>query len=80
MTYYLRELSPPPVNYFKDGSDLNTADRIYNVQESQRKYEDLIQENLWLKDQIEKKRQGQPMESHPVYLRQIERGTQHLGG
>ncbi len=31
MTYYLRELSPPPVNYFKDGSDLNTADRIYNV-------------------------------------------------
>ena len=30
MSYYNRDLSPP-INYYKDVSNLNTADRGYNV-------------------------------------------------
>lgn len=70
MAYYLRETSP----VYKDSMELNTADRMYSVEESQRKYEELVQENLWLKDQIDRKRTGQPIDINPVYYREVQRG------
>lgn len=50
MSYYRRQISPD--REFKDSQEYSTAEKYYDVEESQRRYEDLIQENLWLKDQI----------------------------
>ena len=50
MSYYRREISPE--RPFKDFQDYSTAEKFYDLEESQRKYEELIQENLWLKEQI----------------------------
>ena len=38
--------------------DFSTADRFYDMEESQRRYQELVQENVWLKQQIERNRQS----------------------
>lgn len=63
---HLRNLSPPQA--------LNTSgysDRMYGVEEGQRRFEELLQENLWLREQIERKRHGRVLDPHPMYMRNV---------
>jgi hypothetical protein len=41
--------------YYKK-EDLSTAERFYDLDESQRQYEQLLQENVWLKQQVQRSR------------------------
>jgi hypothetical protein len=45
----------------------------YNVPEIQKKYEDLMKENIWLKNQVERKKFGFGVESQPSYTVYSER-------
>lgn len=79
--HFAREYTPSPPHYshsysppHKEFYDPSTVDRIVDLEDSQRKYEELVQENLWLKDQIDRKRSGHVVEVHPVYYQHIPRG------
>jgi hypothetical protein len=43
-----------------DKEDMSTAAKFYDLEESQRRYQELVDENMWLKQQIERSR---PVES-----------------
>lgn len=43
--------------YYERKHEASTADKFYDLEESQRRYEELVQENIWLKQQIERNKQ-----------------------
>ena len=36
--------------------DYSTADKFYDLEESQKRYQELVEENIWLKQQVERPR------------------------
>ena len=49
-----------PENTVNTKAEMSTAERFYDLEESQRRYQELVEENMWLKQQIDRNRnQGQ---------------------
>lgn len=44
-------------NYYENKQEISTADKFYDLEESQRRYQELVEENIWLKQQIERNKQ-----------------------
>ena len=53
-TFYRQTPEGHPTNYSK--AELSTAERFYDLEESQKRYQDLVEENIWLKQQIDRNR------------------------
>jgi hypothetical protein len=65
-------VSSPLQSY--SSKNLPPPNQGYNLPEIQKKYEDLMKENIWLKNQVERKKFGFGVESQPSFPAYSDRG------
>ena len=55
-----------PENTINTKAEFSTAERFYDLEDSQKRYQELVEENMWLKQQIDRNQnQGEPASQCP---------------